>query len=312
MATSSDDYSAAPWRKKKKKKGEDLQMAPAEPSKPATPEDLKMAPAKSSKPATTDDVKMAPAESLKPAIPDDWQMQRDWATTPKALCKPKKMPKPKPKETEKEIGAVEDSHENDIGKDDIDCDPPPRLLSLAQELKKLDQSAAADDSTPQCSTAAKLSPAGAEHTAGPAVKASALQTNSCAERTGGPAVFGASAWQDDSWWSAWDDPAGQWDPWTLSSWTGLPCQNVPSAAAAPAAPTAPAAPAAPTAPAASAAPAARRRGPSMRGGLSNPNVQWHTLKSQAIQEGWIVHFRKHHPKPPSAREKARASSSAGP
>ena len=35
----------------------------------------------------------------------------------------------------------------------------------------------------------------------------------------------------------------------------------------------------------------------VRGGKQNPNVEWHTMESQAEREGWIKEFRLHFPKP---------------
>ena len=34
-----------------------------------------------------------------------------------------------------------------------------------------------------------------------------------------------------------------------------------------------------------------------RGGLANPNVQWHTMRAAAVREGWIDEFRRTYPKP---------------
>ena len=34
-----------------------------------------------------------------------------------------------------------------------------------------------------------------------------------------------------------------------------------------------------------------------RGGNSNPNVQWHSLKAKARREGWMNYFRENYPKP---------------
>ena len=39
-----------------------------------------------------------------------------------------------------------------------------------------------------------------------------------------------------------------------------------------------------------------------RGGLRNPNVQWHSMKAQAQREGWIDHFRQEYPKPSKASQ----------